>query len=49
MYQFIKDLHTNSGLGRDEDGWPTASAQWWDDATEVLIHTLELYCMIIFL
>ncbi|XP_066354020.1 uncharacterized protein [Miscanthus floridulus] len=34
MFRFIKDLRTNSGLGRDENGWPTADHQWWEDATE---------------
>lgn len=35
MYQFIKDMHTDNGLGRDENGWPTATPQWWEDATKV--------------
>ncbi|WVZ94828.1 hypothetical protein U9M48_040672 [Paspalum notatum var. saurae] len=30
MYGFIKDMHTGSGLGRDDQGWPTASTEWWD-------------------
>lgn len=35
MYGFIKDMHTDSGLGRDEHGWPTASKGWWDTKTKV--------------
>ncbi|XP_072147984.1 uncharacterized protein [Setaria viridis] len=34
MYRFIKDLHINSDLGRDENGWPTEYLKWWEDATE---------------
>ncbi|PUZ43141.1 LOW QUALITY PROTEIN: hypothetical protein GQ55_9G638600 [Panicum hallii var. hallii] len=30
MYGFIKDMHTDSGLGRDDQGWSTASKDWWD-------------------
>jgi hypothetical protein len=42
MYMFIKDLHTDSGLGRDENGWPTASLQWWEDATKVVLCAIGL-------
>ncbi|KAJ1256461.1 hypothetical protein BS78_K021000 [Paspalum vaginatum] len=34
MYGFIKDMHTDSGLGRDDQGWPTASNDWWDTKTK---------------
>nr|XP_034598329.1 uncharacterized protein LOC117859233 [Setaria viridis] len=34
MYQFIKDIHSDSGLGRDENGWPTATLEWWETATK---------------
>ncbi|WVZ61623.1 hypothetical protein U9M48_011471, partial [Paspalum notatum var. saurae] len=34
MYGFIKDMHTDSGLGRDDQGWPTASIEWWDTKTK---------------
>ena len=37
MYQFIKDIHSDSGLGRDENGWPTATLEWWETATKVLV------------
>ena len=43
MFQFIKDLRTNSGLGHDENGWPTADHQWWEDATKVLISGIVLF------
>jgi hypothetical protein len=43
MFQFIKDLRTNSGLGRDENGWPTADHRWWEDATEVLLYAIGLF------
>nr|TKW02463.1 hypothetical protein SEVIR_8G246500v2 [Setaria viridis] len=36
MYQFIKDIHSDSGLGRDENGWPTATLEWWETATKLL-------------
>jgi hypothetical protein len=42
MYGFIKDMHTDSGLGRDDQGWPTASKDWWDTKTKVIVLALQL-------
>jgi hypothetical protein len=35
-WNFIKDLQSNTGLGRREDGTIDATQQWWDEAIQVL-------------
>ncbi|KAJ1260731.1 hypothetical protein BS78_10G255000, partial [Paspalum vaginatum] len=42
MYGFIKDMHTDSGLGRDDQGWPTASNDWWDTKTKRCFHDVAV-------
>jgi len=39
LWQFIKQLKTDTGLGRNSDGTVIADDEWWESKTKVMLQS----------